>query len=86
VTFYSGIFLRLSCLKLVLRSSSIHHHVDGLLTASRRQLASLLACTYFVSGWHKLWALMRFLDNEDDTTPDFRGFYISHEKQIVNCR
>jgi hypothetical protein len=24
-----------------------------------------------------------FLDNEDDATPHFRGFSISHEKQIV---
>jgi hypothetical protein len=27
-----------------------------------------------------------FLDDEDDTTPYFRGVSISHEKQIVNCR
>jgi hypothetical protein len=47
---------------------------------------SLLVCTCLVSGWHKLWVFMHFLDDEDDTTPDFRGFSISHEKQIVNCR
>jgi hypothetical protein len=41
---------------------------------------SLLVCTCVVSGWHKLWALTRFLDVEDDTNPDFRGFSISHEK------
>jgi hypothetical protein len=45
---------------------------------------SLLVCTCLVSGWHKLWAFTRFLDNEDDTTLNFRGFSISHEKQIVN--
>jgi hypothetical protein len=47
---------------------------------------SLLVCTCLVSGWHKLWAFMRFLDDEHDTTPDFRVFSISQEKQIVNCR
>jgi hypothetical protein len=47
---------------------------------------SLLLCTCLVSGWHKLWAFTRFFDNEDDTTPDFRCFSISHQKQIVNCR
>lgn len=26
-----------------------------------------------------------FLD-EDDTTENFRGFSVSHERQIVNCR
>jgi hypothetical protein len=31
-------------------------------------------------------AFARFLDNQDDTTPDFRGFSISYEKQIENCR
>jgi hypothetical protein len=45
-----------------------------------------LACLHcLVSGWHKLWAFTHFLD-DDDITPDFRGFSISHEKQIVNCR
>jgi hypothetical protein len=43
---------------------------------------SLLVCTCLVSGCHKLWTLARFLDGEDDTTPDFRGFSVSHEK---NC-
>jgi hypothetical protein len=47
---------------------------------------SLLVCTCLVSGWQKLWAFMHFLDDEDDTIPDFRGFSVSHEKQIVNCR
>jgi hypothetical protein len=47
---------------------------------------SLLVCTCLLSGWHKLWAFTRFLEDEDDTTPDFRGFSISHEKQTVNCR
>jgi hypothetical protein len=43
---------------------------------------SLLVCTCSVSGWHKLWAFTHFLDDEDDTTPDFRDFYISHEKKL----
>jgi hypothetical protein len=49
-------------------------------------LGSFLVCTRLVSGWHKLWAFTRFLDDEDDITPDFKGFSITHEKQIVNCR
>jgi hypothetical protein len=56
--------------------------VDSLVTTSRRQLAF---CTCLVSGWHKLWAFTLFLDDEDDTTPDFRGFSISRDKKIVNC-
>jgi hypothetical protein len=44
----------------------------------------LLVCTCLVSGCHNLWAFTSFLDNEDDTTPHFRGFSISYEKQIVN--
>jgi hypothetical protein len=44
---------------------------------------SLLVCTCLISGWHKLWAFMHFLDSEDDTTPHFREFSISREKQIV---
>jgi hypothetical protein len=47
---------------------------------------SLRICTCLVNGWHKLWDFTHFLDDEDDTTPDFRDFSISHGKQIVYCR
>jgi hypothetical protein len=47
---------------------------------------SLLVCTCLASGWHNLRAFMCFLADEDDTTPDFKGFSISHEKQVVNHR
>jgi hypothetical protein len=46
---------------------------------------NLLVCICLVSGWHKLWAFVNFL-GDDDITPDFRGFPIPHEKQTVNCR
>jgi hypothetical protein len=45
-------------------------------------LGSLLVCTRFVSGWHKLWAFTRFVKDEDDITPDFRDFLFIMKK---NC-
>jgi hypothetical protein len=47
---------------------------------------SLLVSTCLVGGWCKLWAFTRFLDDEVYTTPNFRAFSISYEKQIVNRR
>jgi hypothetical protein len=88
VIFYGGIFQRLSCLKLLLCGSSTHHHVQVAPLSMVLPLVevSLLVCSCLVSGWHKLWAFTHFLDNEDYTTPDIRGFPISHEKQIMNYR
>jgi hypothetical protein len=88
VIFYGGIFLCLLRLKLALHSSSTHHHVRvAPLSTVFLPLVegSLLVCTCLVSGW-QMWAFMRFLDDEGDTTTDFRGFPISHEKQTVKCR
>jgi hypothetical protein len=67
----------------VFLGSLIHHHVQVAPLSTVFLLlveGSLLVCTCLVSEWHKLWTFIRFLDDEDDSTPDFRGFPISHEK------
>jgi hypothetical protein len=49
---------------------------------------SLLFCMCSASEWHQFFFFFFafFVTHEDDTTPDFRNFSISHVKQIVNCR
>jgi hypothetical protein len=37
----------------------------------------------FADG-HRLWSAVYFSDNKDGITADFRGFAISHEKQVVS--
>jgi hypothetical protein len=85
---FTSVFSYASCLKLVLHGFSTNHHVRVALLLMVLPLVegSLLVCTCVVSAWHNLWVFTHFLDDEADTTPDFRGFFISHEKQIVNCR
>lgn len=46
---------------------------------------SLLSCSCLVSGQHKLRAFMCFIDDEVESTPDFRGslFFITNKLWIV---